>query len=96
MVQVIRILRQIQADVILVAKNIDGVYDEDPRKNKDAIRYDDISYMKVINDKLRVMDATAITLCMENNIPIIVFGLLEENSIYRVINGENIGTIIDK
>jgi len=85
-----------RSEVILLAKNIDGVYDEDPRKNKDAIRYDDISYMKVINDKLRVMDATAITLCMENNIPIIVFGLLEENSIYRVINGENIGTIIDK
>ena len=85
-----------KSEVILLAKNIDGVYDEDPRKNKDAIRYDDISYMKVINDKLRVMDATAITLCMENNIPIIVFGLLEENAIYRVINGENIGTIIDK
>lgn len=85
-----------KSEVILLAKNVDGVYDRDPRNCKDAIRYDDISYMKVINDKLKVMDATAITLCMENNIPILVFGLLEENSIYRAVSGENIGTIIDK
>jgi len=85
-----------KAEVILLAKNVDGVYNKDPRKNKDAVRYDDITYMKVINDKLKVMDATAITLCMENNIPILVFGLLEKDSIYRVVNGENIGTIIDK
>jgi len=84
------------SEVILLAKNVDGVYDKDPRKNDDAVRYDDISYMKVINDKLKVMDATAITLCMENNIPILVFGLLEKDSIYRAVNGENIGTIIDK
>ena len=52
--------------------------------------------MKVINDRLKVMDATAITLCMENHIPILVFGLLEKDSIYRVVSGENLGTIIDK
>ena len=85
-----------KSEVILLAKNVDGVYDRDPRNCDDAVKYDDISYMKVINDKLKVMDATAITLCMENNIPILVFGLLEENSIYRAVSGENIGTIIDK
>ena len=85
-----------KAEVILLAKNVDGVYDKDPRNNEDAKRYDDITYMKIINDKLKVMDATAITLCMENNIPILVFGLLEKDSIYRVVNGENLGTIIDK
>lgn len=85
-----------KSEVILLAKNVDAVYDRDPRKDKDAVKYDDITYMQVINDRLKVMDATAITLCMENNIPILVFGLLEENSIYRVVNGENLGTIIDK
>lgn len=84
------------SEVILLAKNVDGVYDKDPRTNDDAIRYEDVTYMKVINDRLRVMDATAITLCMENNIPILVFGLSEKDSIYRVVNGENVGTIIDK
>lgn len=85
-----------KSEVILLAKNVDAVYDRDPRKDKDAVKYNDITYMQVINDRLKVMDATAITLCMENNIPILVFGLLEENSIYRVVNGENLGTIIDK
>ena len=85
-----------KSEVILLAKNVDGVYNKDPRTNKDAIRYDDVTYMKVINDKLKVMDATAITLCMENNIPILVFGLLEDNSIYRVVSGEKLGTIINK
>lgn len=85
-----------KSEVILLAKNVDAVYDRDPRKDKEAVKYNDITYMQVINDRLKVMDATAITLCMENNIPILVFGLLEENSIYRVVNGENLGTIIDK
>ena len=85
-----------KSEVILLAKNVDAVYDRDPRKDKDAVKYDDITYMKVINDRLKVMDATAITLCMENHIPILVFGLLEKDSIYRVVSGENLGTIIDK
>lgn len=91
-------LRSIQtkSEVLLLAKNVDGVYDKDPKFNEDAKRYNDITYMKVINDKLKVMDTTAITLCMENDIPIVIFGLLEDNSIYRVVNGENLGTIIDK
>ncbi len=64
---------EINADVLMLAKNIDGVYDSDPKKNPNAKKYDELSYMKVVQDGLQAMDATAITLCMENNIPIIAF-----------------------
>jgi uridylate kinase len=87
---------EMEADAILLAKNVDGVYDKDPKIYSDAKKYNEIKYMDVINQKLGVMDATAITLCMENKIPIIVFGLNEENSIKRVVNGENIGTLIQR
>ncbi len=82
------------ADVLMLAKNIDGVYDSDPKKNPKAKKYDELSYMKVVQDGLQAMDATAITLCMENKIPIIAFALKEENSLLKAINGEKIGTII--
>ena len=68
---------EINADVLMLAKNIDGVYDSDPKKNPNAKKYDELSYMKVVQDGLQAMDATAITLCMENNIPIIAFALKE-------------------
>ena len=82
------------SDVILLAKNVDGVYNKDPKKYEDAVKYDEVTYMQSINEKLGVMDTTAITLCMENKIPILVFALNEENSIKRAASGENIGTII--
>ena len=82
------------SDVILLAKNVDGVYDKDPKKYDDAKKYDEVTYMQSINEKLGVMDTTAITLCMENKIPILVFALNEENSIKRAVAGEKIGTII--
>ena len=85
---------EIEADVILLAKNVDGVYNKDPKKYDDAKKYDEVSYMQSINEKLGVMDTTAITLCMENNIPILVFALNEEESIKRAVKGEKIGTII--
>ena len=85
---------EMDSEVILLAKNVDGVYNKDPKKYDDAIKYDKITYMQSINEKLGVMDATAITLCMENNIPILVFALNEENSIKRAVSGEKIGTII--
>ena len=85
---------EINADVLMLAKNIDGVYDSDPKKNPNAKKYDELSYMKVVQDGLQAMDATAITLCMENKIPIIAFALKEENSLLKAINGEKIGTII--
>lgn len=86
---------QIKADALIMAKNIDGVYDCDPRKNKDAVKLDRLSYMEVMNRNLEVMDLTSITMCMENHIPIVAFGLDEENSIVRAGTGEKIGTLID-
>lgn len=85
---------EMNSEVILLAKNVDGVYNKDPKKYDDAKKYDKITYMQSINEKLGVMDATAITLCMENNIPILVFALNEENSIRKAVSGEKIGTII--
>ena len=85
---------EIGADVILLAKNVDGIYDSDPKKNPDAKKFDKISYIDVIQRGLNAMDSTAITLCMENNIPILAFGLSEENAIVRAAGGESFGTII--
>ena len=85
---------EIHADVLLLAKNIDGVYDSDPKKNPNAIKYDDITYKDVIAQGLQAMDTTAITLCMDNNIPIVAFGLKEKDSILRAAKGEKIGTLI--
>ena len=79
---------EMDSDVILLAKNVDGVYNKDPKKYDDAVKYEEVTYMQSINEKLGVMDTTAITLCMENKIPILVFALNEENSIKRAANGE--------
>ncbi len=87
---------EVGADVILLAKNIDGVYDKDPSTNEDAKKLDEVTYMDCINQRLQVMDATAITLCMENMIPIIVFGLNEKDSIKKAVSKEKIGTIIEE
>jgi uridylate kinase len=85
---------EIEADLILLAKNVDGVYDSDPKKNADAKKYDFISYIDVINQGLGVMDTTAVSLCMDNNIPIACFGLDAKDGIKRVVCGEKIGTMI--
>ena len=85
---------EIHAEVLLLAKNIDGVYDSDPRKTPDAKKLDDISYIDVIKKGLQAMDTTAISLCMENQIPIVAFALHEKDSIVKAVNGEKIGTII--
>lgn len=85
---------EINADVLMLAKNVDGVYDSDPKKNPKAKKYDELSYMQVVQDGLQAMDATAITLCMENKIPIIAFALKEEDSLLKAVKGEKIGTII--
>ncbi len=86
---------QIKADALIMAKNIDGVYDCDPRKNSNAVKLDRLSYMEVMNRHLEVMDLTSITMCMENNIPIVAFGLNEDDSIVRAGTGEKIGTVIN-
>lgn len=85
---------EMNSDVILLAKNVDGVYNKDPKKYEDAVKYDEVTYMQAINEKLGVMDTTAITLCMENKTPILVFALNEEESIKKAVRGEKIGTII--
>ena len=87
---------EIEADVILLAKNVDGVYDKDPNKFADAKKYDKLTYMEVIKQGLQVMDTTATTLCMDNNIPILVFGIEADGNIKRAMLGENIGTIVSK
>ena len=85
---------EIGADALLMAKNIDGVYTDDPRKNPDAKKIDEISYMEVVSRQLAVMDTASIVLCKENNIPIIAFGLDSENGLIKAAMGEKIGTII--
>lgn len=85
---------EIDAELILLAKKVDGVYDSDPQINPNAIKYDLLSYETVLNKKLAVMDFTAITLCMDNLIPIQVFDLNEPVNIIKACNGENVGTII--
>ncbi|MCI7327878.1 UMP kinase [Hornefia butyriciproducens] len=84
----------IGADMILLAKNIDAVYSDDPKTNPDAVKYTDLAMKDVIDRGLKVMDLTAATICMENNMRIQVFGLAEENSMVRAVCGENIGTLI--
>ncbi len=85
---------EIEADGILLAKAVDGVYDSDPKVNKNAKKLDELSYMEVLNKNIAVMDFTSVTMCMENKLPIIAFGLAEENSIVRAASGEKIGTLI--
>ncbi|OEG00432.1 UMP kinase [Vulcanibacillus modesticaldus] len=86
---------EIEADVILMAKNkVDGVYSADPAKIKDAVKYESLTYLDVIKKGLAVMDSTASSLSMENNIPMIVFNISKEGNIKRVVLGEKIGTII--
>ena len=86
---------EIQADVLMMAKNIDGIYDSDPKLNPSAKKYTHINYLDVIKKGIKAMDTTAATMCMENNIPVIAFGLDDENSIVRVACGEHLGTVID-
>lgn len=85
---------EINADLILLAKNVDGIYDSDPKLNPNAKKYSEISYIDFITQGLKAMDTAAVTICMENKTPILVFGLNEKNSIVRVLNGENLGTWI--
>lgn len=85
---------EINAEVLLLAKNVDGIYDSDPKTNPNAKKFNELSYLDVIQKGLHAMDTTAISLCMENKIPIIAFALKEKDSIVRVVNGERIGTII--
>jgi uridylate kinase len=85
---------EIGCDVVLMAKSVDGVYDDDPRTNPQAGRFDAIHYRDVLAQGLKVADATAFSLCMDNNLPIVVFNLREDGNIGRIVAGERIGTIV--
>lgn len=87
---------EIDADIILLAKKVDAVYDSDPNINPNAVRFDALSYIDVLNRGLGVMDSTATSLCMDNDIPILVFGLDDPQNIIRAACGEKIGTIVSK
>ena len=86
---------EIDANVLLMAKNdVDGVYDKDPKTNKDAKRFDHITYLDAIERRLRVMDTTALSLCMEHDVPIVVFDLFDEGNLAKIVKGETIGTLV--
>lgn len=87
---------EIEAEIILLAKNVDGVYNKDPRKFDDAKKYSSLSYIEILEKGLQVMDSTATSLCMDNNIPILVFGLDKPENIISAVCGKQIGTIVKK
>lgn len=87
---------EIDAQAILKGTQVDGVYDKDPKRFDDAVRYEHIDFLSVLNQGIKVMDATAISLCMDNDLPIIVFELLKHGNIQRVIAGEDVGTLVTK
>ena len=84
-----------ESEVILLAKTIDGVYSADPKIDKTAVKYDEITYLDVLNKDLKVMDSTATALCKDNNIPILVFGIAEPENMVRAVMGENVGTLVE-
>ena len=83
-----------ESEVILLAKTIDGVYSADPKLDKTAVKYDEISYIDILNKDLKVMDSTATSLCRDNNMPLLVFAISEPENIVRAVKGENVGTIV--
>jgi len=85
---------EMDAEVIMLAKTIDGVYSADPKVDSNAIKYDEITYLDILNKDLKVMDSTATSLCKDNNIPLVVFGIDEPENIVKIIKGEKIGTIV--
>jgi len=87
---------EIHAEAILKATKVDGIYDSDPMKNPDAVKFDDLTYLEVLQRDLHVMDSTAISLCRDNNLPIVVFNLHEKGNIRRAVMGEKIGTVVGK
>ena len=85
---------EVNADILIKATKVDGIYDKDPKEFKDAVKYDKISYIEVLNEILHIMDSTAISLCMEEEIPILVFDINKKGNLVKVISGENGGTVV--
>jgi uridylate kinase len=86
---------EIGADILMKATKVDGIYDKDPAKHKDAVKYEHVPYINALRERLQVMDSTAFSLCMENELPILVFSMKEPGAIYRAVMGEKIGTLVD-
>ena len=86
---------EIHADILLMAKNVDGIYDSDPKLNPKAVKYDHINYLDIVKNGIKAMDYTAATMCMENNIPALAFALDEKDSLIKAVCGLKIGTLID-
>jgi uridylate kinase len=85
---------ELHADIILKATKVDGVYDKDPKKYPDAVKYDQITFVDALKQRLNVMDSTAFSLCLDNNVPILVFDLNDEHAIRKAVSGEKIGTLV--
>jgi uridylate kinase len=85
---------EINADVLLKATSVDGIYDRDPKRHADAVKFDEISYMDIIQRGLQVMDISAVSLCKDNNLPMIIFSMRERGNILRVIQGEKLGSLV--
>jgi uridylate kinase len=86
---------EINADLLIKATKVDGIYDSDPKKNPEAKKYDSLTYLEALNKQLQVMDATAISLCMENHMPLMVLNLWEEGSLKKALTGEKVGTLVE-
>ena len=85
---------EIEADCVMKATRVDGIFDKDPLKHEDAVKYDELSYIDVLNKGLQVMDSTAISLCMDNDLPILVFNMEKEGNISRALAGDDVGTLV--
>ena len=85
---------EVNADILIKATKVDGIYDKDPKKHKNATRYDKLSYIEVLNKELHIMDSTAISLCMEENIPIMVFDINKKGNLVKMVTGEDVGTLV--
>jgi uridylate kinase len=85
---------EVGAELLIKATKVDAVYDDDPNKNPDAKRFETLSYIEALNMRLRIMDSTAISLCMENELPIVVLSLWQKGSVKRLLMGETVGTMI--
>ena len=85
---------EMHADIIMKATKVDGIYDKDPKKHADAVKFDQITFIDALKQRLNVMDSTAFSLCMDNNVPILVFDLNDKHAIRKAISGEKIGTLV--
>ncbi len=85
---------EIQADIIIKGTRVDGIFDSDPEKNPQAVKFESISYLDILKKNLRVMDLTAVSLCQENNLPMVVFNMDKPGNLLRLVSGENVGTVV--